>query len=231
MSKRLDIQSGDGLVATVESSGMQGILAWSGAPPGAVNATTGVPINGTSGYAVGALWFNPFGSPGSSLYINDGTNTSSIWNPIGSSIDLDAGRIVNVTASTLTVTQAAHSGKIITLNNATGVAVTLPNATGSGAVYTFFNGTALSGGSHVITRGRTADSMAGSAGITITSTGGAQSSFPTASNSNVITLNATTTGGVQAGDYIVLEDVAANQWSVTAELIGSGTLATPFTHT
>lgn len=142
----------------------------------------------------------------------------------------DAARIVNVTAATLTVTAAAHSGKIITLNNATGVAVTLPNATGSGAIFIFVNGTALSGGSHVFTRGRTADSMAGIAEIT-PSTGGAQDAFPTASTSNVITLNATTTGGVQAGDQITLVDVAANQWSVEAALIGSGTLATPFTHT
>jgi hypothetical protein len=140
----------------------------------------------------------------------------------------DANKIINVTAATFTVTQALHSGKLITMNLATGIAIALPNATGSGMTLTFLNCTPLSGSGHVFTRGRTADAMVGVAqmaksGATNTAT------FLNSSNSNVITLNGTTTGGL-GGDFIHMYDVAVNQWFVEMTLYGSGTLATPFSN-
>ena len=52
----------------------------------------------------------------------------------------------------------------------------------------------------------------------------------TASSSagTIITLNATTTGGAARGSFITLIPVAANVWSVNGVLIGSGSVATPF---
>lgn len=44
------------------------------------NATTGVPINGTKGYAPSALWYNP--KSGGMLYRNSGTKASSVWVPL-----------------------------------------------------------------------------------------------------------------------------------------------------
>ena len=44
----------------------------------------------------------------------------------------------------------------------------------------------------------------------------------------VITLNATTKGGAARGSVISLIPLAANLWSVNGVLIGSGTVATPF---
>lgn len=140
----------------------------------------------------------------------------------------DTSRVVNVTAATLTVTQALHSGKLITLNASTGIAIALPNATGSGMALNFLNMTALSASSHVLTRGRTADAMVGVAQM-VKAAAGNITSFQNASNSNVITLNATTTGGL-GGDFIRMYDVAANQWFVEMMLFGSGTLATPFSN-
>ena len=145
----------------------------------------------------------------------------------GATID-SSNRVVNATGSTLTVTKAAHDGKIITLNRALGVAIQLPNATGTGSVYTFVNMTALSGGSHVLTRGVTGDSMTGI--CTIGAAAATSVGFLTASNSNVITLNATTSGGL-GGDLIQLIDVATNQWWCNLELWGSGSIVTPFSHT
>ena len=44
----------------------------------------------------------------------------------------------------------------------------------------------------------------------------------------IITLNATTTGGAARGSFITLIPVAANVWSVNGVLVGSGSVATPF---
>jgi len=44
----------------------------------------------------------------------------------------------------------------------------------------------------------------------------------------IITLNATTTGGAARGSFITLIPVATNVWSVNGVLIGSGSVATPF---
>ena len=43
-----------------------------------------------------------------------------------------------------------------------------------------------------------------------------------------ITLNGTTTGGVNKGDWIELEDIASGVWGVAGTITGSGTEATPF---
>jgi len=43
-----------------------------------------------------------------------------------------------------------------------------------------------------------------------------------------ITLNATTTGGAARGSQVTLTAIAANVWQVSGLLIGSGSVATPF---
>ncbi len=135
---------------------------------------------------------------------------------------------LQVTSATtqLTMTFAAHAGKIISLNRITGVAVTLPAATGSGAIYQIFNTVALSGGSHTFARANATDVMIGIA--TIGKASGASSNFAT-TNATTITLNGSTLGGVLGGDTIWLYDNAVNQFLVELVLWGSSTLATPFT--
>ena len=44
--------------------------------------------------------------------------------------------VVNVTDATVTLSQATHANRVVTLNRAAGVTVTLPAATGTGDVYT-----------------------------------------------------------------------------------------------
>ena len=53
-------------------------------------------------------------------------------------------------------------------------------------------------------------------------------SWPTVAASDTITLNGTTTGGVNIGDYVLLTDIATDQYSVSGLLNASGTEATPF---
>ena len=143
------------------------------------------------------------------------------------------GAPVNVTASTLTVTPAAHAGRVVTLNRAAGVAVTLPAATGTGNIYTFQLGTTVTSNSTTITTGVTGASSDAYQGIVITEDGGTCTGWPatgTAGGSDVITFNGSTTGGF-IGDYVQLTDVATGFWMLKSTTKSTGTATTPFSHT
>lgn len=152
----------------------------------------------------------------------------------GTAIQGGSANIVNVTASTLTVTAAAHAGRTITLNRAAGVAVTLPAATGSGNTYRFAIGTTITSVGTTITTGVTGASSDWFQGIALTEDAGVLTGWPAtagAGGSDVITLNDTTTGGF-VGDQIAIRDVAAGAWQIDTFLTKStGTAATPFSHT
>lgn len=55
--------------------------------------------------------------------------------------------------------------------------------------------------------------------------------WKTGSTDDTITLNGTTTGGVQIGDWIELECIVANTWAVRGMITQSGVEATPFSDT
>jgi O-acetylhomoserine/O-acetylserine sulfhydrylase-like pyridoxal-dependent enzyme len=133
-------------------------------------------------------------------------------------------RIVNATAATLTATIATHEGKIVTLNRAGGIAVTLPAATGSGARLRFIVGTTFTSAGTIAVVGD--DTMTGLA--LIAQDGGDTSVvFETAADSDTITLNGTTTGGLKGAD-VELIDIAADLWFVNVRSAATGTEATPF---
>lgn len=133
---------------------------------------------------------------------------------------------VDATASTLTVTQATHAGRVVTLNRAAGIAVTLPAASGSGAQYRFFVGTTVTSNSTVISVASASDTMSGVC-IQLADGGATVNGYETAADTDTITLNGTTTGGV-LGDFVELIDVAANKWYVRVMESATGTEATPF---
>lgn len=127
----------------------------------------------------------------------------------------------SVTSATLTVTSAL-AGQIIPLNRAGGMTVTLPAATGSQSVYTFLVGTTFTSNG-VIQVANATDTFNGFANV-----GGTTANiFGTTATSDTITMNGSTTGGL-AGSLITIRDVAAGDFIVTANLVGSGTPATPF---
>lgn len=139
-----------------------------------------------------------------------------------------SARIVNVTAATLAITEAAHDSKIITLNRAAGIAVTLPAATGSGIKLKFFIGTTIT--SNTTTIKVTGNDIMAGAAVVAQDGGDTLVAFETAADSDTITLNGTTTGGLK-GDILELVDVAADLWMVLAHLSATGTEATPFSAT
>lgn len=132
---------------------------------------------------------------------------------------------ITASASTLTVTKALHNGKTILLDRAAGVTVTLPAATGSGDKYRFYTKTTVTSNNNVIQVVGN-DVMKGTAWMA-NDTDATVSAFETASDSDTITMNGSTKGGI-IGDVIVLEDVVADTWSVQCFLQGTGLEATPF---
>lgn len=127
-----------------------------------------------------------------------------------------------VTASTLTV-DSSYNGKTILISRAAGTAITLPVATGTQAKYKIQLAASVTSNSTTISVADATDIMQGSAVVTASTPG----AFYTTATSDTITMNGSTTGGL-AGSYVELTDVATNLWLVSAILVGSGTVATPF---
>lgn len=132
--------------------------------------------------------------------------------------------------STLTLSQD-YTDKTFLLNTLTGSVVTLPPAIGAGAKFRFLVSVVTTSNSHKVQVANASDFMIGSA-YTIDSatvTGYVAANSTTVStNSDTITLNATTTGGLKVGDEITVEDIALNTWKVLVLTNSSGTAATPF---
>lgn len=137
--------------------------------------------------------------------------------------------IVSATAATLAVTSAAHSGRTVLLDRAAGQAVTLPTATGTGNSYKFFVATTITSNSTTIKVADATDIMAGVA-IVANDSDASASLFETAADSDTITFNGSTTGGIK-GCTVELQDVATNLWSVRIVGAATGTEATPFSAT
>lgn len=134
--------------------------------------------------------------------------------------------------STLTLNANSHSGKTIFLDTLTGSVVTLPAATGTGNTYCFWVSVAPTSNNHIVKVANATDVITGNVLLTIV-TGATSAGFTeaTAATEDTITMNGTTTGGIK-GSYFELTDVAAGFWLLSkANLIGSGSLATPFSAT
>jgi hypothetical protein len=137
--------------------------------------------------------------------------------------------LVSATAATLAVTAAAHSGRTVLLDRAAGQAVTLPAATGTGNSYRFFVLTTITSNSTTIKVADSTDVMAGVA-IVANDSDASASIFETASTSDTITFDGSTTGGIK-GATVELQDVATNLWSVRVIGAATGSEATPFSAT
>lgn len=185
---------------------------------------TTVPTDGTPGYAPGCLFLDVDATAGLQLFVNEGTATSCDFNPL-----LPAGGLVSLTGST-TITRAAHSFPKVLSMTGTGSAFTqtLPAATGTGARYTFVVG-AVNTSNHIIQVASASDVMYGQIVTCSTAeTPDLAQPWITASDSDTITLNGTTKGGLAIGDKIELIDIATAKWLVLGFTTSSSTEATPF---
>ena len=154
---------------------------------------------------------------------------------ISENVDRHTQDITTLTA-TASITTADHSGRTLLMGDVGGDAAatfTLPAATGSGDEYKFIV-SVVNTSNYVIKVADATDTIDGSVVVTNDgSAGGTASliSWPTVAASDTITLDGTTTGGVNIGDYVLLTDIATDQYSVSGLLNASGTEATPFSAT
>lgn len=101
----------------------------------------------------------------------------------------------------------------------------LPAATGKGGLYRFFVGVTATG--NKVWKAAGTDTFQGQASVASAGTAG---TFPTASNSNTITMNQTTSGGV-LGSIVEVWDIAPGVWAVQVNANGTGVATTPFSNT
>jgi len=137
-------------------------------------------------------------------------------------------RVVDVTGSTLAVTELAHDGKIITLNRAAGIAVTLPAATGSGAKIHLIVGTTVTSNTTTV-KVTGNDTMVGAC-LQLADGGNTVGAYEVGGTDDTITLDGSTTGGIK-GDSIELIDIAADLWYVRMIASATGSDAPPFSAT
>lgn len=135
--------------------------------------------------------------------------------------------VVELTASTLTLSADTHHNRTVLVNRAAGATITLPASTGSGARFRVLVGTALTSGSLIIAVANASDVMIGSI-IGVSDDPATAKGWVAAATSDTITLNRTTTGVAGKGEWIELEDVAANTWAVKGGITQTGAEATPF---
>ena len=138
-------------------------------------------------------------------------------------------RIATLTASTI-ITQESHDCKTL-LMGASGAALTftLPAALGTGAKFKFIV-SVVNTSNYLIKVANATDTMDGKV-LSAADTDDTVRGWETAADSDTITLNGTTTGGVSIGDYVELEDIASGQWAVSGVTTSSGAEATPFSAT
>ena len=129
---------------------------------------------------------------------------------------------IAVTAST--TLDSRHIGAVVRLEAAAGLTITLPASSGNGRRFIIEVGTTVTSNDYIIQVANATDVMEGAVGVT---TDAAGVTIPTASTSDTITMNGSTTGGL-AGSRVVLEDVASGKWAVSGALVSTGTEATPF---
>ena len=117
-----------------------------------------------------------------------------------------------------------HVGTVVMLNAAAGLTVTLPAASGTGRVFKIVVGTTVTSNGYVIKVASASDIIQGALGVTTDAAGVV---IPTAADSDTITMNGSTTGGVK-GSTVILSDVASGVWAVGGALVSTGVEATPF---
>jgi hypothetical protein len=215
-----------------------------------ISGIAGNPIQGEAGWAPGALFINPLTTiVGNFLWMNDNTALSATWINIDGPSNTLQGLVATaaeinrnnhvstrlVTAiTTLAVTQALHEGKTILLSLAGGFTSTLPAASGSGNKFRLVVGVVSTTGYVINTAdqgGADTDAFQGVINTcSTTETPDLGQPWVTASNSNRITLNGTTKGGVQIGDWIEFEDILAGVYAVRGQTVSSGSEVTPFSH-
>ena len=119
-----------------------------------------------------------------------------------------------------------HNAATVVVNAAAGATLTLPAATGTGYEFDILIGTTVTSNDVIVQVANATDVMTGGA-LVMADGGSSVVGWETASTSDTITMDGSTTGGIK-GDRIKLKDVGAGLWAVQIIASATGTEATPF---
>lgn len=135
--------------------------------------------------------------------------------------------LVSITA-TDAITAGEHAGRQCVINAAAGLTLTLPAAVGSGDVYKIAVGTTVTSNSAVIQVANATDEFVGVVIQVDADTSDTLAAYPAldADGFDTITMNGSTTGGIQ-GDYYIITDIASGKFLLEGYQSGTGTVATP----
>lgn len=133
-------------------------------------------------------------------------------------------------ASTLALNGSTHGGGVTVIAaRAAGITMVLPKALGHGTEFDIFVGTTITSNNLTIQVADSVDVMSGVC-ITAQDAGDTVAAYETAADSDTITMNGSTKGGIK-GDRIKLKSVQAGVWAVQIICSGTGAEATPFSAT
>ena len=141
-------------------------------------------------------------------------------------------RAIHTFTATDSVTESEHAGRTLLLGEVGGnanVVLTLPDATGSGNVYEFIVSVAMGGSTTYKIQAPDANNTFSGMIQYLDEDGTAVTAFPTVAQSDTITLNSGTQGGL-IGDTVTLIDIAADKYAVKGQMrVSAGAdPATPF---
>jgi hypothetical protein len=141
----------------------------------------------------------------------------------------NAGQIAAGSAKTLSPLDAFKTFKLDTL---TGSVLTLPRAEGTGRRYAAIVSVLATSNSHIVKVGNTTDVLRGIILGARTDVGNAVLGFAAGATDDTVTLNRTTTGSVNLGEWLEFFDLASGIWHVRGFLTATGAaFATPFSAT
>jgi hypothetical protein len=156
-------------------------------------------------------------------FISDGPGSIKAVSTATLTLDINtyAGRTMNITAATTTITLPALNATADPASAGPGSDPNNPN--NLGISYTFFLSTAASAVKVITAAG---NFLLGSAFIAVSASTDT-TFFANGTTIRSINLDGTTTGGI-AGSYFTITAVTATQWLIQGALLGSGVIATPF---
>jgi hypothetical protein len=129
--------------------------------------------------------------------------------------------------ATLALSGSTHGGGVAVIaSRAAEITMTLPKAIGHGTEFDIFVGTTITSNNLIIQVADSVDVMAGVC-LTAQDAGDTVVGFETAPDTDTITMNGSTKGGIR-GDRIKFKSVQAGVWAVQMIATGTGTEVTPF---
>lgn len=138
-----------------------------------------------------------------------------------------SANVISGSGATRTL-NANESGSVVLFDRAAGIVFTLPTAPIPGTYFDFFINTTITSNSAKVITGAGTEFMLGAINSVDTDTSNAEVGFTANGSTHVaITQNGTTTGGIK-GTKFRLTCISSTIWSVEGNVLGSGTVETPF---